>query len=348
MKLSFTAKTGEKPNNFQINEKPQQLFNTNLTLKTASIPDSFNGKTLNAISQKPTFGEAVEIFFGRRSQKAKKKAIIKAKQKAITKTKNIKKPKPSNANYVRPEYAYKNMFETRLKAERHPELKTFLMNDKSVHDADRAYTRITSLSAYLKEQMVGFITPDNQHWFEKAMPYILKGSVAKDISGKEYNNAAKDFWGLLAKADNYWKSDAFIGYLKSMKPDDAIRATISAVESLQEKKTITFTGDGGYPSKIKYIPELLKRCAYTGSPMSPDGPAIYRPSAEHLLPHSIGGDKLNIDINYLVAGSKANSDRGSLPLMLYLKGWDQEEYSDYKQDLESKKAAKTKLAKAKS
>lgn len=241
-----------------------------------------------------------------------------------------KKTKTNDLPYVRPSYEYNNMFETRLVANTKSTLKASLLAE-GVHDIKKALVRVSSLSRYLKEDMVGFITPDGDHWFEKAMPYILKGCEARDIAEDEYFETALHFWNLMACADDYWKSNDFIAYLDKMEPNPAVLATKEAVKTMQSfnSKQVAFTG---YPSKIKYIDDI-KQCAYSGKTMSPDNPQLY-PSAEHILPHSIGGDDLNIDINYFVVSSEANSDRGHMPLLDFLKGWDAPEYEEAQANLE--------------
>jgi hypothetical protein len=269
--------------------------------------DSFNGKTLKDYKflNSQTIIEKTLTFLGRKQSK-------KGSSKNSTK-------------YVRPEYEYKNFLpdSERPKANIKRDLKDVLMDDPSVHNANKAYLRIKSLSTYLTEKMVGFETPDGDHWFEKALPYIYKGALAKKIPATQYENVAKEFWGLLSKADNYWLSDDFIGYLKSMNQTPAVKATISAIETLRDQdlpvySKVAFTG---YPSKIKYIKEL-HTCAYSGVPLKWNSKATHSPSAEHILPHSVGGDAVDIDVNFLIASAKANGDRGSLPLLAYLKGWD--------------------------
>lgn len=241
-----------------------------------------------------------------------------------------KRPEKNTTPYIRPSYEYNNMFENRLVASTKTSIKASLVAE-GVHNIDKAVLRVSSLSRYLKEDMVGFITPDGDHWFEKALPFILKGCEAKDIPESEYFETALNFWHLMSCADNYWKSNDFVNYLNKMEPNAAVLATIEAVKSMQgmESAQVAFTG---YPSKIKYIDELNK-CAYSGEIMNLKDDALL-PSAEHILPHSIGGDDLNIDINYFVVSSYANSLRGHIPLLEFLSGWDAPEYEEAHKQLE--------------
>lgn len=237
-----------------------------------------------------------------------------------------KKPEKNTTPYIRPSYEYNNIFEERLVAEPKSTLKASLLAE-GVHDINKAVVRVSSLSRYLKEDMVGFYTPDGDHWFEKAMPFILKGCEAKNIPVDEYFETALNFWNMMSLADNYWKSNDFVDYLNMMEPNPAVLATIEAVKTMQsmDSKQIAFTG---YPSKIKYIDEL-DTCAYSGLKLKLNDDNL-SPSAEHILPHSICGDEFNIDVNYFIVSSAANSNRGHIPLLEYLSGWDAPEYEEAK------------------
>lgn len=261
----------------------------------------------------------------KRDSKRIKSNSDESSKRSVSKEKTVdRQPRQSNNDWVRPVYEYKNIFDQRLKAEINPDLKSQLRNDRSVYNLTKAVNRVTSLSTYLKEYMVGFVTPDGDHWFEKTLPYIYKGCVARDIPEQKYLEVAKDFWGLLAKADNYWKSDDFLNYLGSMAKTPAVQATIEAVKSLQlpKQSDVAF---GGYPSKIKYIPDL-NYCAYSGRSLEWDTNRWHNPSAEHIFPHSIIGEAGDIDINYFVVSAQANSDRGNIPLLAFLKGHNEVDY----------------------
>ena len=333
-----------------------QVKQVNAGLNCFCGNDTYNGKSLTSLNgeKKSTLLEDMVSFLGRRSdhnEKNARKKRIKNNRKAkenrqykslhefggtpfITEngmrvSKNRVKPVEvkNDDDYVRPVYEYKNILKERLHSNINPNLKANLLAEGDIHDINRATTRVSSLSKYLKEYMVGFITPDGDHWFEKAMPFILKGCEAENIPEKEFHDVAEEFWGLLAKADNYWKSDSFVEYLGTLEQNPAVKATIKAVKDLQTEslKNVAFTG---YPSKIKYIPEL-DFCAYSGRKLEWDSDELHRPSAEHILPHSVGGDEVNIDANYLITSAQANSIRGNMPLLEYLKGWDDREYDNY-------------------
>lgn len=322
----------EKTNNLNT----QQSFG--LVLKPAQDVDTFNGKPVLTTVSKQSFLSEMISFLGkqknskrgnsRRSNKSNRyqkrhNNHNKTQHRSHTKSRKTQK----NDDYVRPVFEYKNKFSERLQAEPNNHLKALLACDDSVRNVKKANQRISSLSRYLKEDMVGFITPDGVHWFEKALPFIYKGCVAKDIGEEKYFDMAISFWSLMAKADNYWKSPEFVDYLKTMERTPAVKATIEAVKGLMANEDalqmVAFTG---YPSKIKYIPDLNK-CAYSARSLKWDTDALHNPSAEHILPHSIAGDEVNIDINYLVTSAQANSERGNIPLIAYLKGWDAEDYA---------------------
>ncbi|MEW5820639.1 MAG: hypothetical protein AB1782_10650, partial [Cyanobacteriota bacterium] len=286
---------------------------------------SFSGKSNNLYDSLIAFlgrkNKHQTTYKSKRAQKKENKSRSNANKEA-----NFKKTK-KNDNYVRPVYEYKNMFDTRLKAEINKAVVSELRKDDSIHNLNKSKKRIISLSTYLKEYMVGFVTPDGDHWFQESLPYLYKGCVAKDIDDSKFEAVAKEFWGLLSKADNYWKSEDFLGYLNAMKKTPAVKATIAAIEDLQDSdlchyREVAFTG---YPSKIKYIPEL-NYCAYSGRELKWDSNEWHNPSAEHILPHSVGGDDANLDINYLVTSAHSNSLRDSIPLLAFLKGWDAKEY----------------------
>lgn len=230
-----------------------------------------------------------------------------------------------------PDVKYQNMFKTRLKATPNPNFKkelNVMAKAGKIHDVEKAFLRITSLSRYLKEDMVGFITPDGRHWFEGACKYIIKGTACEDISESDYKKYAMKFWQLMVKADNYWTSDKFVNYLESMNQDDAgVKATLESIKSIQKENhkrssNISF----GYKSDLKYIPKLLNDgCGYTGESFSFDSPETI-PSLEHLFPHHFGGDEVNDDCNYILVSPESNRLRWHIPLTAYLSGWDGDEY----------------------
>jgi hypothetical protein len=228
-------------------------------------------------------------------------------------------------------YEYKNMFPERLKAEFNLDLRETLKHDPTVHNQVKAYQRVKSLSKYLKELMVGYITPDGEHWFEKAMPNILQGAVSEKIDNKkDFYNVAKEFWKLLANADDYWASTDFINYLKGMEQTPAIEATISAVNDMQIEdamKKLTFTGQ---QSKIKFVRELYY-CAYSGKDLSSDDDSTHLITLEHIFPRCYAGETGNSDTNYFITSAGPNRKRGSIPLIAYLKGWDDGEYNAHLQ-----------------
>lgn len=296
--------------------KTGELFNLNTKKVNAAIiqGDTFNGKTLNQF--KPAQSALIN-FLG--------------KNKHSNTTHHDYQEYNSFNSLKDSGVEYKNLFETQLKATPNPNLRRELSSDKNVVDLNKAELRIKSLSRYLKEDMVGFITPSGDHWFEGALQNFIFGAEAKRIPENQFKSAAKEFWSLLAKADDYWSSDDFINYLDSMKSSPAQKATIDAIKEIQNERSVksdisklvsalTF----GYSSQMKDIQKLLNDgCAYSGVKMVRHGrnPSIMV-SAEHIFPHSKGGQ--DSDLNYLMASAQENGDRGNMPLVDFLRGHTQE------------------------
>lgn len=230
---------------------------------------------------------------------------------------------------------YRNLFDIRPKASLNADFRETLKLDKAsnkpdclkVHHVQNAYTRISSFSSYLKEKMVGFVTPDGENWFEKALKNLLNGSVATEVDPKHYKPLAKELFGTLSMADDYWKSTEFIRYLATMEQNPAVLNTLQAVCELKSDdeaiQKVAF--GGGYSSKLKNIKELAV-CAYTNRALDKgDVSQAFQVSVEHLLPHSKGGT--DEDTNFVIAASRPNMKRGNMPLLPYLKGWDCKEWS---------------------
>lgn len=234
---------------------------------------------------------------------------------------------------------YKNALGKKLISTPNPDFEKQLKSIKGINSFKAAKVRVESLSRYLKEEMVGFIVPKyttkgeqkgGYEWFERSLEYMLKG--CKDgASSKDYKPIAKELFGLLATHDNYWKSNDFKAYLARLEPSDAIKATMAAIDELQSSKDISFTGTNvkmwGYFSPIKAMKELLDAGgAYSGKALKFDDPTVKHPriaedvnaSLEHIMPKSWGGPC--DDANYLLTSQSANTKRGNMPLLSYLKG----------------------------
>lgn len=246
-----------------------------------------------------------------------------------------------------PVFEYVNKYPKKLVAEPNLTLRSQLQRDPSVHNTGTAFERITYFSKYLKEGMVGFYTPTGEHWFEGACKYLIKGSAGVDIPEELYPVYAEKCWSLLAKADNFWTSDEFVDYLKSMNQNTGVKATIEAINNIREaKKPFSSSISFGYNSELRFIPELLElggvysgtklRLSYDDKPNDFDYPSI-----EHLYPHVEGGDDVNDICNYVLATSEANSRRSDIPLVDYLKGWDAEDY--YRKNQDWKKATELRI-----
>ncbi len=72
---------------------------------------------------------------------------------------------------------------------------------------------------------------------------------------------------------------------------------------------------------MKVMPEITECCAYTGKHLIRHADKEeQRASADHIIPYSWNNNK-NDDGNFLIASAIANSERGALPLIKYLKGY---------------------------
>lgn len=248
--------------------------------------------------------------------------------------KKVKQPKSSMASQ-KEYYQYHNIFKKRLKSTPKPNFED-LIAVLNLHDAAKAATRISSFSKYLKEQMVGFITPEGEHWFNGACKYLILATAGVPIRESDYEKYAKEFWGLMAHADHYWTSHEFISYLGSMDKEDAgVKATLSTIKNLNMKEQtnsseVSFKGN--YETTLTDIKELLDNgCAYSGKQFSVNEGDGY-PTIEHLFPHSAGGDNVNVDSNYVLVKGLTNNLRGNIPLTEFLKGWDGLEFEKQNPD----------------
>lgn len=244
---------------------------------------------------------------------------------------------------------YENVLEHTLKSTPNKDFVEKLKQVDGIHSLCNAQQRISSLSRYLKEDMIGFVVPKytcdskpfgGYQWFEKSMEFLIKG-CKKDALPEEYPKLAKNLFGLLALHDNYWKSKDFVKYLSSLEQNEYIQSGIQGVnELIQENGDISFKGHGqmitnAYFSPLKFIPKLLNDgCAYTNKKLiqsynlantsdhsvhKPNNPAQV-PSMEHIMPKSWGG--ACDDANYILTSQESNSKRGNIDLLSHLKGAD--------------------------
>ena len=75
-----------------------------------------------------------------------------------------------------------NILPETLESTPNSEFEKKLSQIHDIADFEKAKTRISSLSKYLKEEMVGFVVPiRSKHikcqWFEKGAEYLLRGSM---------------------------------------------------------------------------------------------------------------------------------------------------------------------------
>ncbi|MGD9581780.1 MAG: HNH endonuclease domain-containing protein [Vampirovibrionia bacterium] len=324
-------------NNYKSNKVINNVITDNHSEKIC-FKSQINQDTFTLSSLEDTKNNTLETFLSftgiRRKNKTKRKKQYTSKDK--------QKPEVPPRTFL----PYKNLYTTRLTANTNPDLRTKLETIE-VHDIDKAEKRCRSFSKYLKENMVGFITPNGNHWFEDACKYLILASAGVPVKDSELNKYAKEFWSLMAVTDNYWLSDDFMNYLKTMNTKKVgVNTTIQAINELKNENTqtanISFKGNDNnknyYETDLTEIKELLENgCVYSGKKFSLSGKGSYA-SVEHLFPHSSGGDLVNTDSNYVLALGKENMLRGNIPLTEFLKGWDgteyEKEFPDWKQKRE--------------
>lgn len=216
-------------------------------------------------------------------------------------------------------------------------------NVKGIINLNKSAERISSLSVYLKEKMIGFEVPAYQlkgqkrggyQWFERGLENLLIGSSKPDLKPEEYKDTAKELFGILAVHDNYWKSPEFSGYLKSLKTSKtitenqikAVDATTQAIKELNTKsvgfgaiETIKMKDRAFTP--LKRMPEIMEKCAYTGKTLYwGTSDQQFLASADHIIPHSWEKSS-NDDGNFIISSSTSNTARGNMSLIKYLKGY---------------------------
>lgn len=275
-------------------------------------PDSFNGKVLQP--KNTSIFQQVLSFLGQKTENIRNNA------NTITFMHNPNPEEEITIGSYGYDERYRNIFNVNLKATPNPNLAEELSRDPNIYNLNEAERRISSLSKYLKENMVGFITPYGYHWFPSALENFIYGANNKRVPIKEFKNTAKELWSLLAKADPYWTSNEFIKYLRTMDQTFAVVATINAVKEIQlERKKLSSNITFGYNSKMKDMPKLLNSgCAYSGVKLSRSGYSTNKVSVEHIFPNSLGGS--DDDFNYLLTAGDANNERGLLPLLDFLRG----------------------------
>ena len=139
--------------------------------------------------------------------------------------------------------SYKNVLAKPLKSTPNVNFVENLKKVPNIASLEKAKTRVSNLSRYLKEDMIGFVLPEytingvtkgGNQWFQKGAEYLLRGSK-QGAKEKDFTQIAENLYGLLATHDNYWKSDDFVGYLSTLDQTPAIKSTKQAVKNLQRK-----------------------------------------------------------------------------------------------------------------
>ena len=306
--------------------------------------------------------EEKEIYLEKIARSQKKAVILEKLEPKLETVKKLREARNNLAQQIKKDkikltaqvdLTYKNMLN--LKSEPESDFRKNLAGVPGIKtfNRDNAESRISSLSKYLKEKMVGFEVPEYEfdpasdgvkrekrggyQWFERGLQNLLIGSKKADLQPEEYKDTAQELFGLLSLHDKYWKSHEFSDYLASLKASKtinkdqtkAVNATIEAIKELQKvnrakrihfgaKKIVKMPERTFTP--MKRMPEILKNCAYTGVHLSyfskTDDAKI---STDHIIPHSWENSK-NDDGNFLITTAEANDNRGTLPLLAYLKG----------------------------
>ena len=306
--------------------------------------------------------EEKDIYLEKIAGSQKKAAIY---EKLEPKIETVKKLRESRNNLTQQannlkikltaeiDLTYKNTLN--LKSQPEPNFRKNLAGVQGIKpfNLDNAESRISSLSKYLKEKMIGFEVPEYEfdpasdgvkrekkggyQWFERGLQNLLIGSKKADLQPEEYKDTAQELFGLLSLHDKYWKSHEFSDYLASLKASKtinkdqtkAVNATIEAIKELQKVNRAKRVSFGAKEivkmqertfTPMKRMPEILKSCAYTGVHLSyfftTDDAKI---STDHIIPHSWENSK-NDDGNFLITTAESNDMRGTLPLLSYLKG----------------------------
>lgn len=235
--------------------------------------------------------------------------------------------------FNRTDVPYVNRLNKRLKSTFNPGLRTILEKDNKVKPANlsMAVERSQNFSKYLKETMVGFITPQGTEWFEGACTNLIKATAGMDVPEFMYPRFAKDFWGYMSNVDPYWKSDEFVSYLSELTENEGVKASIHAIKEIQKEekqpKSESQTKEHeskisfGYSSEMRFIKEIHQNGgAYCGEPLSLTDEHAF-PTLEHLFPHIMGGSD-DDDCNFVLANPEQNRNRAIMPLLDYLRGWD--------------------------
>ena len=365
--VSFCARkknSGDKRNNRELNSHEQDLNEIKAFLGEISSIRYANltQQQKDRLKQSDKKLEEKEIYLEKIARNQKKYAIL---EKLEQKIETVKKLRGARNNLTQQannlkikltaeiDLTYKNTLN--LKSEPEPNFRKNLASVTGIKpfNLDNAESRISSLSKYLKEKMIGFEVPEYEfdaasdgvkrekkggyHWFERGLQNLLIGSKKADLQQEEYKDTAQELFGLLSLHDKYWKSTEFCDYLTSLKTSKtinkdqtkAVNATIEAIKELQKvnrAKRIPFGAKEIVKMQertftpMKRMPEILKNCAYTGVHLSylstTDDSKI---STDHIIPHSWENSK-NDDGNFLITTAESNDNRGTLPLLAYLKG----------------------------
>lgn len=276
--------------------------------------DSFNGKTMNA--SKPGVAEASKISFGK---------VLRIKKTVAGDP--VEPGLPGPYGEVTPQYRNMLPQKDRPISKPNPNLKEEITHLKHVGNVDLAEQRIKAFSNYMLK-MVGFVTPSGYHWFPQALGNLINASQGTKVRPEKMAKPARELWQCLAIADDYWTSDQFIRYIKAIEPSPARDATLKALQELRAErapkyKMAAFMGRNKSHSKpietgLKFIDELMV-CAYSGVKLDRDSAdPVYKVSAEHIFPQSLGGK--DNDFNFLMASADSNNLRKNMKLIAYLKG----------------------------
>ena len=176
------------------------------------------------------------------------------------------------------EYKYISAYRRGLDTDINPNLRTILKQNPNLKDIDKAVERCKNFSNYYK-RCVGLELLDKKQYFEGACKYLIMANAGMEIPEFLYPKYAKRAWKFMSDIDPYWKSDAFVNYLKKLDSNAGVNSTLDAIEEIRKEETskdINFCGHG-YSSGLRYFKPLLKAGAYSGKELE-------NASLEHVLP----------------------------------------------------------------
>jgi len=220
----------------------------NKNLKQSSVKE-FSNPFQKPLQYKYNLSEDSISFSSRKSDR---------KHQKHKKARELKHKNNSNDHLIASvDLTYINILKTPLKSTKNKNFVNELNKVSDVISLKTSARRISSLSTYLKEKMIGFEVPEYEfnkssdgikrekkggyQWFERGLENLLIGSKKANLKPEYYQETAEELFGLLSLHDNYWKSQEFADYLASLKTSETINNNQSeAVDAINQKKKIIF------------------------------------------------------------------------------------------------------------